>query len=93
MVGHIYDLKVLEHRCALFSAAAVGRQPRELTIETIFVPPGEDGEMKRPTYSSAVKLSQGGSDLHPKNSVASLVYGLATQSGLTVLLLRVTLRR
>ncbi|CAM9710976.1 unnamed protein product [Pylaiella littoralis] len=35
-------LKVLEHRCALFSPAAVGRQPRELTIETIFVPPGEN---------------------------------------------------
>ncbi|CAM9600860.1 unnamed protein product [Ectocarpus sp. 4 AP-2014] len=35
-------LKVLEHRCALFSPAAVSRQPRELTIETIFVPPGED---------------------------------------------------
>lgn len=36
--------KVLEHRCALFSAAAVDQQPPELTLETIFVPPGEDGE-------------------------------------------------
>eukprot|EP00752_Nemacystus_decipiens_P001758 g1699.t2 len=35
-------LKVLEHRCALFSPAAVDQQPRELTLETIFVPPGED---------------------------------------------------
>eukprot|EP00903_Cladosiphon_okamuranus_P005340 g5337.t1 len=35
-------LKVLEHRCALFSPAAMDQQPPELTLETIFVPPGED---------------------------------------------------
>lgn len=34
----------MEHRCALFSPAAVGQQPRELTLQTVFVPPGEDGE-------------------------------------------------
>lgn len=46
ILGILVCSKVLEHRCALFSPAAVDQQPLELTLETIFVPPGEDGEIK-----------------------------------------------
>lgn len=40
----LFFFQVLEHRCALFSPAASRRRPCELTLETIFVPPGEDGK-------------------------------------------------
>ncbi|CAN0557944.1 unnamed protein product, partial [Ectocarpus sp. 12 AP-2014] len=44
----------------LFSPAAVSRQPRELTIETIFVPPGEDGaECHRKAKTLAGKTGHG----------------------------------
>ncbi|CAM9786929.1 unnamed protein product [Hapterophycus canaliculatus] len=54
-------LKVLEHRCALFSPAAVGRQPRELTLETVFVPPGEDvahAEQELSTIGKRMRLQE-----------------------------------
>lgn len=46
----------MEHKCTLFSPDAVGREPLKLTLQTLFVPPGQDGE--RSLFYSRVQIAR-----------------------------------